>query len=45
MVTSGWRYITRTDDFRQYFHFKNQKNFKMSIIKGIKVKWMQYGKI
>ena len=45
MVMSGWRYITKTDDFGQYSHFKNQKNFKMNIIKGIKVKWVQYGQI
>ena len=38
MVMSGWRYIMETDDFGQYSHFKNQKNFKMNIIKGIKVK-------
>ena len=42
MVMSGWTYITKTNDFGQYSHFKNQNNFKMNIIKGIKVKWMQY---
>ena len=45
MVMSGWRYIMETDDFGHIHISKNQKNFKMNIIKEIKVKWVQYGQI